>query len=201
MKFKISYLYILLGFGVVITLFILSNNDNKNTETPAGNVENQEMPNDEVHKGMQNPVNGNPSKSNVSQEVYKKMDMLKKEVEANPTDTVKIKEYADFMAAAHRQDEAIKNYEKILSIDPKRNDVLFSLSIIYFTRQDYDNAEKYTSQILRNDKNNTQAMYNLGAIAASKGQKEKAKEIWNKLISEHPDDESAELAKSSLEKL
>jgi tetratricopeptide (TPR) repeat protein len=200
LKFKISYLYLLLGVGIVVILFILSNNSEK-TQVSAGNIENQEMPNDEVHKGMQNPADGNPSKSNVSKEVYQKMDILKKEVEANPNDTIKIREYADFMAAAHRQDEAIKNYEKILSIDPKRNDVLFNLSIIYFTRQDYDNAEKYTNQILKNDKNNAQAMYNLGAIAASKGQKERAMEIWNKLISEHPGDESAELAKSSLEKL
>lgn len=200
MKFKIVYLYVVLALGVLVTLFILSSNS-KSTEAPAGNIENQEMPNDEVHKGMQNPANGNPSKSNVSQEVYKKMDMLKKAVEANPNDTLKIREYADFMAAAHRQDEAIKNYQKILSIDPKRNDILFNLSIIYFTRQDYDKAEKYTNQILKNDKNNTQAMYNLGAIAASEGQKERAREIWNKLISEYPGDESAELAKSSLEKL
>lgn len=200
MKFKVSYLYLLLGVAVIVILFVLSN-DNSTPESATENIENQEMPNDEVHKGLQNPVDGNPSKSNVSSDVYKKMDMLKKEVDANPNDTSKMRVYAEFMAAAHRQDEAIVYYQKILNIDPKRNDVLFNLSIIYYTRQDYDNAEKYTSQILKNDKNNTQAMYNLGAIAASKGQKEKARNIWNELISKYPDDETAELAKSSLEKL
>lgn len=201
MKFKISYLYLLLGIGVVVTLFILSSNDNEKLNAPEGNVENQQMPNDEVHKGMQNPVNGNPSRSNVSQEVYAKMDMLKKEVEANPNDTSKMREYAEFMAAAHRQEEAVKYYEKILTIDSGRNDILFSLSMIYYARQDYNKAEKYTDQILKNDKNNTQAIYNLGAIAASKGEKDRAREIWNKLISSYPGDESAELAKSSLKQL
>ena len=201
MKFKISYLYLLIGVGVVVTLFILSSNNGKNSQEVPGNIENQEIPDDEVHKGMQNPVDGNPSKSNVPQEVYAKMDRLKKEVETNPSDTSKMREYADFMAAAHRQDEAIKYYEKILSVDSGRNDILFNLSMIYYTRQDFDNAEKYTNQILKNDKNDTQAMYNLGAIAASKGEKDRAKEIWNKLISAHPGDETAKLAKSSLEKL
>jgi len=200
LKFKISYLYLLIGAAVIVVLFILSN-EKSTPETTAGNIENQEMPNDEVHKGLQNPVDGNPSKGNVSSEVYKKMDMLKKEVEANPNDTSKMREYAEFMAAAHRQDEAIVYYQKILNIDPKRDDILFNLSIIYYTRQDYDNAEKYTSQILKNDKNNTQAMYNLGAIAASKGQKDRARNIWNELISKYPNDETAELAKSSLENL
>ncbi len=200
MKFKISYLYLLIGVAVIVILFILSN-DNRTPDAAAGNIENQEMPNDEVHKGLQDPVDGNPSKSNVSSEVYKRMDMLKKEVEANPNDTSKMREYAEFMAAAHRQDEAILYYRKILNVDPERNDVLFNLSIIYYTRQDYDNAEKYTSQILKNDKNNTQAIYNLGAIAASRGQKERARNIWNELISKYPNDETSELAKSSLEKL
>lgn len=200
MKFKISYLYLLLGVAVIVILFVLSN-DNSTPETAPGNIENQEMPNDEVHKGLQNPVDGNPSRGNVSSEVYKKMEMLKKEVDANPNDTSKMREYAEFMAAAHKQDEAIVYYRKILNVDPKRNDVLFNLSMIYYTRQDFDNAEKYTSQILKNDKNNTQAMYNLGAIAASKGQKERARNIWNELITKYPDDETAELAKSSLEKL
>lgn len=201
MKFKIAYLYAILGFGVVVTLFILSGTKNTDPKIPAGNIENEPMPNDEMHKGLQNPVGGNPSKSNVSQEVYQKMDKLKKDVEANPRDTTKMREYADFMAAAHRPDEAITYYGKILKINPQRNDILFNLSMVYFSRQDYDKAEEYTSRILKNDKNNTQAMYNLGAIAASKGEKERAKVIWNKLVSDYPGDEAAQLAKSSLEKL
>ncbi len=201
MKFKIAYLYVILGLGVVVTLFILSRPKNTETQIPSGNIENKQMPDDDVHKGMQNPVEGNPSKSNVSQEVYQKMDKMKKDVEANPRDTIKIREYADFVSAAHRPDEAIIYYEKILKVDPHRNDILFNLSMVYFSKQNYDKAEDYTSRILNNDKNNTQAMYNLGAIAASKGEKERAKVIWNKLISDYPGDEAAQLAKSSLEKL
>ena len=39
--------------------------------------------------------------------------------------------------------------------------------------------------------------YNLGAIEATKGNKEKAREIWTKLIKDNPNDETSELAKNS----
>ena len=43
--------------------------------------------------------------------------------------------------------------------------------------------------------------YNLGAIEATKGNKDKAREIWEKLINSHPNDKTTELAKNSLKKL
>ncbi len=201
MKFRIVYLYILLGIGVIVTLLILSGKSNNQNTVPAGSIAGEEMPNDDVHKGLQNPVGENPSKSNVSSEVFQKMEMLKKQVEANPNDTSKMREYADFMTAAHKPEEALSYYEKIIKIDPKRNDILFNLAMVYYGKQNYDKAEEYTARVLKNDKNNTQAMYNLGAIAASRGDKERAKEIWNKLVSDYPGDEASQLAKSSLEKL
>jgi tetratricopeptide (TPR) repeat protein len=200
LKFKLAYLYIVLALGVVITLFILSR-QNENSPMQSTNISGEQMPDDEVHKGLQDPTKPNPSRSNVSPEVYQKMEALKKDVEANPDDTTKIKAYADFMTAAHKPEEALPYYEKILNINPERNDVLFKLAMIYYDKQELDKAEEYTNLILKNDKDNTQAMYNLGAIAASKGEKDRAKEIWNKLVTDYPNDEAARLAKSSLEKL
>jgi cytochrome c-type biogenesis protein CcmH/NrfG len=200
LKFKIKYLYLIVGLGVIVTLIILSRGSKEPTAS-VNQIEGQEMPNDSVHKGLKNPVGENPSKSNVSSEVYHKMDMLKKAVEENPNDTAKMKTYADFMTAAHKPEDAIPYYEKILKADPGRNDILFSLAMLTYNKQDYDKAEFYTNQILKNDKNNTQAMFNLGAIAASKGDKEKAKQIWNKLIQNYPDDETAQLAKTAVQKL
>ncbi len=200
MKFKFVYLYIILGFGVIATLIIISVG-NKNPRTADTNISNQQIPDDNVHNGLQNPTKEDPSKSNVSPEVYQKMDELKKDVDANPLDTAKMRAYADFMTAAHKQEEALPYYEKIIRRDPRRNDILFNLAMIYYNQQNLDKAEDYTNRILKNDKNNTQAIYNLGAIAAGKGDKEKAREIWNKLITDFPSDEVSQLARSSLGKL
>ena len=200
MKFKLAYLYVVLGIGVIITLLVLSNN-NSSSDLPKENVANEQMPNDDVHKGLKDPTKEDPSKSNVSAEVYQKMGELKKDVEANPDDTSKMKAYADFMTAAHKPEEALPYYEKILKADSKRNDILFDLAMINYNKQDFDKAEEYTKHIIENDKNNTQAMYNLGAIAASKGDKVRAREIWNKLVTDYPNNEVTQLAKTSLEKL
>jgi len=143
----------------------------------------------------------NPSNGNVNPEVIKKMDALKSAAEKNPNDTAKVREYADFLAVAHKQDEAIVLYERILKKDPKRKDLLFSLSFIYYNKQDLVKSEEITNRILLLDKNDLQAQYNLGALAASKGDIEKARLIWNKIIKEHPESQVSELAQSSLNQL
>ena len=129
------------------------------------------------------------------------MAMLQNEVEKNPTDTTKLLEYADLLAAAHKQKEAIEYYQQILSINSNRIDVLFSLSFIYYTLGDLNKSEEETKRILAIDPENNDAKYNLGAIAATKGDKEKATDIWQRLAEKYPEDEIGIKAKNSLERL
>ena len=197
MKFKPLYAYLSL-IVILIVLLVVFTQKNKSNET-AGDITNQEMPNDDMHKGLQNGEA--PNKSNVSADIIRKMEELKKEAEKNPNDTLKLKEYADFLAEAHKPDEAIKYYQKILNIDPKRTDVLFSLSFIFYNKRDYDKSEEYTNKILSYDKNNPLALYNLGAISATRGDKNKAKEIWNEIIKKYPNSEAAKTAEESLSNL
>ena len=197
MKFKPLYAYLSL-IVILIVLLVVFTQKNKSNET-AGDITNQEIPNDDIHKGLQNGEA--PNKSNVSADIIRKMEELKKEAEENPNDTLKLKEYADFLAEAHKADEAIKYYQKILRIDPKRTDVLFSLSFIFYNKRDYDKSEEYTNKILSYDKNNPLALYNLGAISATRGDKNKAKKIWNGIIEEYPNSEAAKTAEESLSNL
>ena len=194
MKFKPLYAYLSLVV-ILIVLLVVFTQKNKNSEAP-GDITNQEMPNDDVHKGLQNGEA--PNKSNVSADIIRKMEELKKEADENPDDTLKLKAYADFLTEAHKPDEAVEYYQKILKVNPKRADVLFSLSFIYYNKHDYDKSEEYTNKILSFDKNNPLALYNLGAISATKGDKNKAKEIWNEIITKFPNSEAAKTAEQSL---
>jgi len=45
------------------------------------------------------------------------------------------------------------------------------------------------------------ALYNLGAIAATKGNISKAKDLWNKVLKINPESETGKLATESLGKL
>jgi tetratricopeptide (TPR) repeat protein len=194
MKIKPIYIYgSVVVLAIIFLVFFTSRNDSNIPE----NVQNNQMPDDDIHKGLQQP----PGKDNVSSEVKRHLEMLKKEVEENPKDTLKMREYADFLSAAHQPDEAITYYNNILNVNPKRSDVLFSLAYIYFNKKNFDKAEDLVNKILVYEPDNTEAMYNLGAIAASNGDKQKARTQWEKLIKNYPGSNASKLAESSLKKL
>ena len=196
MKVKPIYIYGAIVLAAALYLIFFTGKD-EDKKIPAGDISSKEMPQDDVHGGL----NQSPNKENVIENVKHQLEMLKKEVDKNPKDTLAIREYADMLAAAHKPDEAITYYNMILNTNPKRTDILFSLAFVYYNMKDYLNAEKVTNRILLSDEDNLQAKYNLGAIAAAGGDKEKAKLIWNKLIKEHPNTDASKLAQTSLNKL
>ena len=199
MKFKPLYFYGAVFIIVVAILIILSQQSGNVENASNENLNTQQIPNDEIHSQLKSGET--PGKNNVSQEFKHKMAMLQNEVEKNPTDTTKLLEYADLLAAAHKQKEAIEYYQQILSINPNRIDVLFSLSFIYYSLGDLNKSEEETKRILAIDPENNDAKYNLGAIAVTKGDKEKARDIWQRLAEKYPEDEIGIKAKNSLERL
>ena len=194
MKFKPIYLYGIVAAAVVIILLIVSQTGT--TEKSSSDIANKEMPKDDVHKNLM----GDPSGANVSQEMKKKIDELKKSVEANPKDTLKMREYADFLAA-HKPDEALLYYQKILDIDKNRKDIYFGITFVYYNQGNLAKAEEVTRKMSAMFPDDPMVKYNIGAIEATKGNKDKAREIWTKLIQDYPNDKTAELAKNSLNKL
>ena len=200
MKLKTIHIYSILLIGVIIVIIISSHQGKKITEV-SNNASNKEMPLDDVHKNFRKDNPHSQSDMKINEETKKKMQELKTAVESNPNDTLKMREYADFLLAAHKIDDAITFYEKILKKDSKRKDILFSLTYAFYNQGKLEKAEEITNRILSLDKNDSEARYNLGAILATKGEKEKAIEIWNKLIKDDPNSESAELAKNALTQL
>lgn len=199
MKFKPIYLYGILVAAIVVILLVVAPSD---SEVKTNNdITNKQMPNDDVHKNMNQGMMDNPSGSNVSEEVKHKIEVMKKDVEANPNDTLKMREYADFLAAAHRPEEALIYYQKVLAKDQSRKDVYFAITFVYYNQGNLLKAEEITRQMLKLFPNDPMVNYNVGAIEATKGNKEKARQIWNKLIMDFPNDQTAELAKNSLNKL
>ncbi len=199
MKFKPIYLYGFILIAVVTTLIVVSQS-NASKETIKGDITQKQMPQDDVHKNLSTQQQ-NPTGANVNQEVFEKLKMMKKLADAKPTDTLKIREYADFLSAAHKPDEAITYYEKILSIDKRRKDIYLAITFDYYNLNKLDKAEEVTRRMLQIFPNDPMANYNIGAIEATRGNKEKAREIWNKLINNNPADKISELAKSSVTKL
>lgn len=200
MKFKPIYLYGAIAIAAIaILLIIVIQEKSDSTQTPVTN--DQTMPNDDVHNQLKNQGSTSPGKENVSEEYKKKLADLEHAVNENPKDTIALRNYADYLAASHKMNEAIPYYQKILDINPKRSDIRFSLAVIYFTKQDFEKCKEENEKVLSFDSQNQMAYYNLGAVAATQGRKDKAKEYWNKVISINANTETGQLAKESLSKL
>jgi lipopolysaccharide biosynthesis regulator YciM len=197
LKFKPGYIYIVLILTVVAVFIFVPKDDISKSEAE---VTDSQMPQDEIHKGL-GSKEGPPSKSNVTGNIKHQMEMMKKAVEDNPNDTLLIRQYADFLSAAHRRDEAIPLYERILNINPKRSDILFNLAFIYYDKQEFDKSKEMTDKILKYNPDDLRARYNIGAIAHAKGNIAEAKKVWNELAEKHASTETGKLAKQSLEKL
>lgn len=196
-KFKIIYLYGIIFIAVILVLIITSQSGS-NISTNKSNIRSEEIPQDSIHQNLGIET---PNSSNVNKDVIIKLKEMKIQADALPIDTMKNREYADFLIAAHKPAEAVNYYNKILKIDNKRKDILLSLTQAYYIKNDLDSAENITKKILKIFPGDQQATYNLGAIEATKGNKDKAREIWNRLIIDHPNTETAELAKDALNKL
>lgn len=200
MKFKPIYFYGILAIAAIAVLIIVGIQDSSNPGQPPV-TDNQIMPDDDVHKQLKNQGSTSPGKENVSEEYKKKLAGLKETVDNNPSDTLAMREYADFLSASHKMNEAIPYYQKILEINPKRSDIYFSLAVIYFNKQDYKKCEDENNKVLTFDPKNQMALYNLGAIAATQGKKDKAKKFWNEVIKINSGSETGKLAQESLSKL
>jgi len=198
MKIKPVYLY---GSIVILAIVFLVFFTSKNNSDVQENINMNQMPEDDIHKGLKSPNQIPPGKENVSVEIKHQLEILKKAVDENPKDTLKMKEYADLLANAHHPDEAIIYYYNILNINPRRTDVLFSLAYIYYNKKNFEKARDVIEKVLLYEPDNTQAMYNLGAIAAASGDKVKAKNYWENLVKKYPGSETSKLAESSLKKL
>lgn len=200
MKFKPIYLYGAVALIAIAILIIVAIQENSNS-TDITLSDEQVMPDDDVHKQLKNQTNNSPGKENVSEEYRKRLTELKEAVDKNPSDTLAMRNYADLLSASHKMNEAIPYYEKIIEINPKRADIYFSLALIYYNKQDFVKCEELNNKVLSFDQKNQMALYNLGAIAATQGKMDKAKEYWNKVISINAQSETGKLAKESLSKL
>lgn len=201
MKFKPLYFYGAVLFAAVIVLILVTQQDDKQENIKNDKVNTQEMPQDDVHSQFRSESNDSPNKENLSEEYYQKLAELKNTVEQNPGDTLAMRHYADYLAASHKNDEAVMNYNKILEIDPSRIDILFNLSFLYYNIGNMDESDRYNNRVLKLDPEHVSALYNKGAITATRGDTETAREIWNRIISDFPESETTVLAKQSLERL
>jgi tetratricopeptide (TPR) repeat protein len=201
MKMKPLYIYLIAAI-VVVVFIVISSLQSSEPEIAADARQNPhgDMPTDDIH-GQLGTGEDQPSGSNVRTDIMQKMDDLKGYVEENPDDTVKIKEYADLLGSAHRLDEAIPLYDRLLELNPQRVDVMLIKGYLYYRDGNMDDAEITTQKILDIDPGHANAKYNIGAIALAKGDTAQAVSVWENIVEKHSESQTARIAEKSLSNL
>ena len=198
MKFKPLYMYGIIFLIIIVVIILTSSNDKEKLTSVTNPIGEKEMPKDAVHQGMDGMSIDGPSKSNVREDFWAKLENSKIVLEKNPNDTLAMKNYAQMLGMSHQTEEAIALYEKILAIDPNRVDILLAEGSAYYNTQNFEMAEVVTKKIIAIDDSNLEAKYNLGVIAASQGKDDVARKIWEELAGKYPNDKVGKLASNAL---
>jgi len=126
------------------------------------------------------------------------IDELKAYISNYPDSAGKIIELANMLFDSKQLDEAIEYYNKYLTLKPDDADARVDLGICYFEKTDYDGAIRQMETALRYDPKHIMAHYNLGIVNLNKGNLEKAKIWFNKVIELNPNSEYAKKAEELL---
>jgi tetratricopeptide (TPR) repeat protein len=194
-KLKPIYIYLIIIAVALITIISISSSDEVNTTADLGNT-----PNDEVHNSIMQQ-GGEPNGSNVNSEIFDRMKKYEEQITQNPSDTTTMKEYAELLFAAHKQEKAVELYEKILSADPNRIDILKMLSIIEFNNGNFIAAKAKIETILKLNPKDAEALYNMGVVETKVGDIQAARIQWENLLKFHPNTKMSDMAKESLARL
>lgn len=196
MKIRPIHIYLGAFIIIVISLVLMTSEDTTSSQTPG--ISNQsQIPQDDIHQNLGNA----PGSGNVSSEFKENMARLKAGYENNPSDTINALEYARLLAAAHKPNDALEVYNKILEFDLGRTDIRLEVATVYYNMQNFTEAKKQMEAVLAKEPNSPDVQYNLGAIEAALGNPARAKEIWEKVVAEYPSSEAAKIASSSLQNL
>lgn len=90
--------------------------------------------------------------------------------------------------------EAVKN-------EPSNQDGHLELGRVLYERNDVNGAIAETEKVLALNPNHVDALYNLGAIYANLGNRERARSFWSKAVAADPAAESSRKARDGLAKL
>jgi tetratricopeptide (TPR) repeat protein len=97
--------------------------------------------------------------------------------------------------------DARKHLEQALQVDSSLVEARLELSMVCYQLKDEREAERQNLLVLKQDPKQPDALYNLGAIEANRGQFPQAREYWQKVVQYAPDSASGKNAAVALTKL
>lgn len=142
-----------------------------------------------------------PSADNVTAEFRAEWHRLEALIEEEPADTVSLLALAHLLHDAHLEDDAVQHYREYTRQHPKNRQAWLDLASVQAAGGDWAAALEATELLLQYYPDDPSGLYNLGAILANRGDRQKAEELWRQVAQQRSDTAIANKAVESLERL
>lgn len=149
----------------------------------------------------QRVVQNNTIPNQESSELFSKITALNNQLSKDPDNIGLNIELGNNLFDAKQYQKAIPHYRKALYLSPNNVEVRIDLAVSYYNLQVIDTALVEINKALELNPHHQQGLYNLGVMHYNSGNKEKAKESWEKLIQLHEGTQTAETAKQLLKNI
>ena len=141
-----------------------------------------------------------PNKDNVSHGFRVRMARLENRIREEPEDTTALAEMAALLQDAHRPDSAAVLYERYVRLHPENRQAWLDLANNYGEVGKWQRAEEAMRRMLEHYPEDPAGMFNLGAIAANRGDMKAASEWWTR-VRQAPDPALSAMAADALARI
>ncbi|MDH3457502.1 MAG: tetratricopeptide repeat protein [Gemmatimonadota bacterium] len=142
-----------------------------------------------------------PDRGNVSHEFRAEVATLEERLTSAPSDTTALARLGSLLVMAHQPAKAIPYLERYTAINQMNREAWLQLVTAYAALNDWGKALEGTMAILASWPDDSEAMYNVGAIHANQGQYEEARRWWERVRDQGTDSALTETATASLRRL
>lgn len=148
---------------------------------------------------LQTNINQQAQGSGIDLSSLSRINELVSIIQKNPNDANSLLELADLRFDSGFFEDASKNYQQYLSIEPQNPDARIDMAVCYYNLQQFDRAEAEILEALKFAPKHQTGFLNLGVINLAKQNMEKAKEWFNKAVELNPNSDIGKKAKSLLQ--
>lgn len=146
------------------------------------------------------PAKPAPTGASATDPAHEKL-FLEEELRRKPAHSPVLLRLAQIERGAGNLADARKHLEQAVAGDQKMADARLELSSVYYQLGDIPAAMEQNRAILRDDPRQSDALYNLGAIAANQGRIAEARKYWSEAIASGPETPGAKKAAESQARL
>lgn len=190
---KQQWLYIV-GALVVVAAAIIIYSVSSGPEVPADPHAGMNM------SGMGGQAAGDPSQGAMGG-IMRELAALKERVAKDSTDAPAFMRLGDLYFQIGRFEQALGYYNGAARANSASAEAWTQVMHSAFQLGKFQVALNACDQMLSINSDDTEAMYNKGAILASMGNREEARKVWETLVSQYPNDPESQRASESLQQL